>query len=91
MTKTRKPRIALREAIIAHKRAVEQVQQCEQTLQKANDLLDSLTEQASAFENLDADIANAQAESLKLALASGETHLPDDDGVEGFRRTAHRS
>ena len=76
-------RIALREAIIAHARAVQQVTQCEETLQKANALLESLAAQATEFETLDADISRAQAESLKLALASGETHLPDD-AVEGF-------
>ncbi len=78
-----KERVALREAIVAHSRAVQQCEQAEDMLAKAQTLCASLEEQASAFDNLDADIANAQAESLKLALASGETHLPDDD-VKGF-------
>ena len=51
-------------------------------LAKAQNLCASLEEQASAFENLDADITRAQAESLKLALSSGETHLPDDSHPE---------
>ena len=77
-----KERIALRELIVAHARVMQQVEQAEDMLAKAQALCASLEGQASSFANLDADITRAQAESLKLALSSGETHLPDDSHPE---------
>ena len=86
----RTARIALRESIVAHQRAVQQVEQCEDVLAKANALCESLTEQAAEFSTLDADISHARADKLKLALAVGDHSLPDDDNSEFASRIIAR-
>lgn len=77
-------RHALREAITAHDDAVEQAERAQTLLDKAHALHEDITDQLAGHKDLDAAIAAARANKLKIALASADHPLPPDDGQPEF-------